>query len=71
MYVTIAYYEGFRNQYTAAEQHRENKPSAQINTNKYMGHEFIMLNNFYLSSLNISSFSSAMTAGHFMIHSLP
>ena len=37
MYVTIAYYEGFRNQYTAAEQHRENKPSAQINTNKYMG----------------------------------
>ena len=71
MYVTIAYYEGFRNQYIAAEQHRENKPSAQINTNKYMGREFIMLNNFYLSSLNISSFSSAMTAGHFMIHSLP
>lgn len=47
MYVTIAYYEGFRNQYTAAEQHRENKPSAQINTNKYMGREFIMLNNFW------------------------
>ena len=35
MYVTIAYYEGFRNQYTAAEQHRENKPSAQINTPLY------------------------------------